>query len=503
MIKKIAIVGGGTAGWLAANHLGHALLQSGIEITLIESPNIASIGVGEGTVPSMRNSLQKFGISESDFINECDVTFKQSIKFVNWLDKHKHGANFYHHLFDHPHIFGEELTQQWLAEGNGNDYADFVSKQHACCENNLAPKTIATPQYAGINGYAYHFDAKKFAAFLGSHATQHFAVKHLFAEIKDVSCDEQGFITHLIDSEGNALEFDFIIDCSGFSAAFIGQKLGVGFVDKSDSLLTDTAITLQVPTQSDDEIPPYTIATAHQAGWIWDIALTERRGVGFVYSSKYMSDEQAHAKLHHYLGNKFEHLTPRKIPMKVGHREKMWHKNCVAIGLSQGFVEPLEATAILIADFSAGLLAKRFPRTRDDINLVADDYNQQVNYVWQQTFDFIKMHYCISDRTDSAFWRDNKKADQLSDKLKNNLARWHRFTPVREDFASKFDLFDLENYLYVLFGMNYVPAKQQSKQSDNQQVAEFKQQRVKQLLSELPKHRELLDKIKKFGLQKY
>ncbi|MCF7516750.1 tryptophan halogenase family protein [Pseudoalteromonas sp. L21] len=503
MIKKIAIVGGGTAGWLAANHLGQSLQGSNIEITLIESPTIPTIGVGEGTVPSMRNSLQKFGISESDFINECDVTFKQSIKFVNWLDKTKHGSNFYHHLFDHPHIFGEQLTDAWLVSNESSDYASFVSKQHLCCEKNLAPKTITTPEFMGVNGYAYHFDAKKFAAFLSRHAEQSFSVKHHFADIKDVVVDDAGYITHLVDEHDVAMAFDFVIDCTGFSAAILGNKLGVEFLDKSDCLLTDTAITLQVPTSPDDEIPPYTIATAHQAGWIWDIALTQRRGVGFVYSSKYMTEQQALDKLHKYLGEKFNHLTPRKIPMKVGRREKMWHKNCVAIGLSQGFVEPLEATAILIADFSANLLAKRFPRCKADIALVIDDYNRHVNYVWEQTFDFIKMHYCISDRTDSEFWIDNRKDEQLSPQLKNNLARWQRFAPNREDFASKFDLFDLENYLYVLFGMRYLPASDTLNTVRGfEQLTSLKQQRVNQLLGELPTHRALLEKIKKFGMQK-
>lgn len=505
MIRKIAIVGGGTAGWLAANHLGHSLLETNTEITLIESPTIPTIGVGEGTVPSIRNSLQKFGIRETDFIRECDVTFKQSIKFVNWLDKTKHGENYYHHLFDHPHIFGEEMTQQWLAGESQNRYANAVSKQEICCEEKYAPKTISTPEYVGINGYAYHFDAKKFAAFLMKHAQDAFAIKHLYADIIDIAIDDDGFISHLIDSNNKHLAYDFIIDCSGFSAAIIGEKLNVDFIERSDELLTDTALTLQVPTSLDDEIPPYTIATAHQAGWIWDIALTKRRGVGFVYSSKHMDEEQAVKKLHHYLGNKFTDLQPRKIPMKIGRRELFWHKNCVAIGLSQGFVEPLEATAILITDFSAGLLSKRFPRYKADIEHIAPDFNKHVAHVWESTFDFIKMHYCISDRSDSLFWQDNRKASGVSSKLTSNLARWKSFAPLREDFSSKFDLFDLENYLYVLYGMNFLPRKkavteQVTDLADKQ--CTFKNKRIKQLLAELPKHRELINKIHQFDLQK-
>ncbi|WP_404339358.1 tryptophan halogenase family protein [Pseudoalteromonas mariniglutinosa] len=505
MIKKVAIVGGGTAGWLAANHLGHALHEQGIAITLIESANIPTIGVGEGTVPSMRQSLAKFGVSESEFIKECDVTFKQSIKFVNWLDKHTHGDNFYHHLFDHPHLFGDELSADWLANGQATRYADYVSKQALCCERQLAPKTIATPEFAGINGYAYHFDAKKFAIFLSKHAQQQFAVKHLYADINDVVTDEAGYITHLVTANNDQLAFDFVIDCSGFSAAILAQKLHVGFIDRSEQLLTDTALTLQVPTDELQEIPPYTIATAHQAGWIWDIALTSRRGVGFVYSSKHLSEQQARAKLHRYLGDQFTHLKARKIPMKVGRRDKVWHKNCVAIGLSQGFVEPLEATAILLADFSANLLAKRFPTQREQIPLIATDYNQHVAYVWDQTFDFIKMHYCISDRKDSAFWLENRDLSLVSEKLKSNLARWQVFPPIREDFASKFDLFDLENYLYVLYGMRYTSTSviPPATTSEIKKQQAFQQSRIEQLVSELPKHRELLNKISQYGLQKH
>ncbi len=505
MIKNIAIVGGGTAGWLTANHLGQVLLEQGVSITLIESPNIPTIGVGEGTVPSMRQSLKKFGIRESDFIRECDVTFKQSIKFVNWLDKKKHGENYYHHLFDSPVLFGDELTAGWLGSEQNESYADYVSKQTFCCDKMLAPKTITTPEYIGINGYAYHFDAKKFALFLSKHAIKHFAIQHLLADISDIKVDCDGYITHLETADNESIAFDFVIDCSGFSAAIIGDKLGVEFLDRSDLLLTDTALTLQVPTCSSDAIPPYTIATAHQAGWIWDIALTQRRGIGLVYSSKHMSDEQAHKKLHHYLGNQFTDLVPRKIPMKVGRRKLFWHKNCVAIGLSQGFVEPLEATAILLADFSASLLAKRFPRTHADISLLNDAYNKKVSYVWDQTFDFIKMHYCISDRKDSAFWLENKAPDSQSEKLQNNLARWQRFSPIREDFDSKFDLFDFDNYLYVLNGMKLGDNKLKQTPVLMKKISEQKkrqQYRVKQLLSELPDHRELINKIKEFGLQK-
>ena len=506
MIKKIAIIGGGTAGWLAANHLGKALQdQDEVSITLIESPSIPTIGVGEGTVPSIRKSLQKFGISESDFISQCDVTFKQSIKFKNWLNKSKHGENYYHHLFDHPCPFGDDLTTAWLAQHQDIHYADFVSKQSQACERNYAPKTITTPEFIGINGYAYHFDALKFAKFLAAHAKEKFKVGHIQADIKDAELDEQGYITHLITQTEQKYAFDFIIDCTGFSSAILGDKLGVSFISKAESLLTDSVLTIQVPTESNSEIPPYTIATAHQAGWIWDIALTSRRGVGFVYSSKHMTEQEARRKLAHYLGVQSNDVTPRHIRFTVGRRERFWEKNCVAIGLSQGFVEPLEATAILIADFSADLLSKRFPQNREDIEILKDQYNHNIAYIWEQTFDFVKMHYSISDRNDSQFWLDNRDESTISTKLISNLKRWKQFPPIREDFESKFDLFDFENYLYVLYGMKYITRtphlniEYKNLTLRQSKLLELKREKI---LSELPAHRLLLEKIKKYGLQK-
>ncbi|MGS0535273.1 tryptophan halogenase family protein [Pseudoalteromonas sp. SaAl2] len=500
MIKKIVILGGGTAGWLTANHLGSALKSRGFEITLIESPNIPTIGVGEGTVPAIRKSLRSFGVSESEFIKECDVTFKQSIKFVNWLDKNAHGENHYHHLFDHPEIFGEGLIDSWLSTKQSDSFANYVSKQEQSCEKNLAPKLITTPEYAGINGYAYHFDAKKFAAFLGKHAVNHFSIKHELMEITDAELDCDGFITHLVTSKGDKVNCDFIVDCSGFKSTILGDKLGISFHDRSVDLLTDTALTIQVPTSDKVEIPPYTLATAHKAGWIWDITLTQRRGVGFVYSSKHMSEEEARGKLAKYLG--LDDISPRKIPMKVGQREQFWHKNCVAIGLSQGFVEPLEATAILIADFSADLLSKRFPVCRDDICFIADDFNKIIKLVWDKTFDFIKMHYCISDRTDSPFWLANKDISSSTlTELKKNLTKWGRYGPMKEDFQSKFDLFDYENYLYVLYGMKYLPKNRIGSEYPDDKLFEMKKIKTQQIVNKLPQHRELLDKIKQYGLQ--
>lgn len=504
MIKNIVVVGGGTAGWLAVNHLAHSLRDQPVTITLLESPTIPTIGVGEGTVPAIRQSLQKMGIRESDFIRECDVTFKQSIKFINWLDKHKHGENAYHHLFDVPVPFGVDLTSAWLQQRQ-HAFAASVGWQHAVVEANLAPKQITTPEFQGQTSYAYHLDAKKFAQFLQRHATEKAGVQHQYADVTAVELDSSGYIVALETAQLGKVAVDFVVDCTGFHAAILGKALGVPFIDRSDWLLTDKALAVQVPTDASAEIPPYTLATAHQAGWIWDIHLTSRRGVGFVYSSNHLSDDAAAEKLDKYLGGSLSQWSYRQIPMKVGRRQTFWHKNCVAIGLSQGFVEPLEATAILVADYSADLLGKRFPRDRAENELLAARFNQRLVHSWEQVLEFIKMHYCASDRTDSAFWRDNRDPATIPATLQAKLALWQSFPPCREDFFTKFEIFDFENYLYVLYGMQYPTpaprcrpeylafASQQQSQIERQTAA---------LLQQLPGHRALLDKIRSFGLAK-
>ncbi len=505
-IQKIVIVGGGTAGWLAANHLGKALKDNrDIEITVIESPDIPPIGVGEGTVPTIRQSLKEFGISETDFICSCDVTFKQSIKFVNWLDKTKHGFdNAFHHLFDTPSPFGKDLSDHWLNQQGSSVYAEFVSPQFVSCEHFKAPKTITTPEYQGAHGYAYHLNAAKFAVLLAKNATEKFNVNHVQTNVVEVILNDSGEIASLTtDSEGS-LAFDFYIDCTGFEALLMEKALKVEFVSKAKELLVDSALVVQVPTQESDEIPPYTIATAHQAGWIWDIALTDRRGVGFVYSSKHMNDEEAKKKLDHYLGGKLADLPHRKLPMRVGHIKKFWHKNCIALGLAQGFLEPLEASSILLTDFAASFISRRFPDNKSDMQTLENRFNQVMTYAWQRVVDFVKLHYYISDRCDSQFWLDNRKADTISDSLKERLSLWQSFTPHPDDFFAQFEVFGVDNYLYLLYGMNYTTHKplmtDEQLQMAQQQVDKISEY-GKYLINELPSHRELINKIKRYGLQ--
>lgn len=506
-IKRIAIVGGGTSGWLAANHLGKKFLNdSDVSVTLIESPDIPNIGVGEGTVPSMVATLKSFGISETEFIRECDVTFKQSIKFVNWLDKASHGEdNYYHHLFEQPYPLGEDVTPYWLAAGAKGRFSDVVSPQGVVCDLGKGPKRIITPEYERDLHYAYHLDAAKFSKLLSEHAKNKFFVNYVSANVDDVSFDSEGNIATLKTDRQGELEFDFYVDCSGFSAFLIGKKLGVAFIDKKDQLFIDRAIVAQVPTAFDAPIPPYTIATAHQAGWIWDIALTQRRGTGFVYSSAHMDKNEAEKKFDIYLGGALADVNYREIPMNVGYREKFWHKNCVAVGLAQGFVEPLEATAMLVADLSAKALAADFPNTKNEMAGLSIRFNDRLKCTWDGVVDFIQLHYYLSDRNDSEFWVETKNEAILSKPLRESLIAWGSKSPVEEEFFSGSGVFNVENFLYVLYGMNFksdvLRISSEYVKSSERSIAVM-HKNAEKIISSLPSHRDLLDKIKKYGLQK-
>lgn len=497
-IKKIAIVGAGTAGWLAANHLGSELQHEDIQITVIESDKVPTIGVGEGTVPYIMKGLERFGISEAELLISCDATFKQGIKFVNWMKPEQEKEHFYYHPFDSPYPAGFDISRHMSNLETSRPFDD-VGIQARICELGLAPKRKSSAEYQGDLAYAYHFDAAKFAKLLANNAIKKFNVNHVIATILGAKKDSAGNITHLLTDEDSELAFDFYIDCSGFSSVLIEKELSVPFVKKDKELLTDTVLVQQVPISESEALNPYTTATAHKAGWVWDIPLTTRRGTGFVYSSQHMSETEAKACYAKYLGVNEKDFSPRKIPMDIGYRESFWQKNCVALGLAQGFLEPLEATSILLSDFSAEMLAKNFPRTFSDIDCSYQYYNKVVTYAWERTVDFIKLHYCLSDRDDSDFWQQNREKDALSAELIQRLNKFKLRPPLQSDFFSRFDLFNEKNFLYVLYGMNFNTQKaitSEKEQRHSEQLLEQNDQLVKQAANILLNHKEWLMALK-------
>lgn len=510
IIRQVIVVGGGTAGWLTACHLAKKLGSSNpdaVQVTLVESPDIPTIGVGEGTVPAIRKSLQYLGISETDFIRECDATFKQSIKFVDW---HKtpteNDSNYYHHLFDYPCIQPFDITPYWVLDPT-RSYADTVAIQGYICDQGLGPKQMTNVEFEGITQYAYHLDAAKFARLLTRHAVDKLGVKHILANVQRACVNNDGQIEKIVTDIGE-FSADFFVDCSGFSALLIGDALGVGFINKQDSLFADYALAAQVPyEQPNTPIPSFTIATAKEAGWIWDIGLSARRGTGYVYSSQHTTHERAEQVLKEYLGNKADDISYRRIPMQVGYREQFWIGNCAAIGLAQGFVEPLEATGLLVYDATARMLADIFPARTAEMPWAAEQFNSRTRNAWDKVIDFVKLHYFISQRDDSDFWRDNRKPETASDRLLANLESWRYQVPGDYDFSSRMEIFNLENYLYVLYGMNYptlldARSTRYREQTRAAHLTNTIRQQAKHSAGQLLSHRELIERIKRYGLQK-
>ncbi len=535
-IRKIVIVGGGTSGWLTAAILAKKLLKepSGeFEIHLVESSDIPTIGVGEGTFPTMLDTLQYIGISEIEFLTCCQATFKQGIKFDNWLHTPNSlktqqsntlsgQTNSYYHLFNPPVVAENiDVVSNWVASNNSKvSYAHAVSAQAYICDNHLAPKLFSTPEFKSKTRYAYHLDAGKFVELLKKHATLNLGIQHHIATVKNVFQDEQGNIGYLISEDEKKFEADLFVDCSGFASLLIGKTLDSPFIDVSDILFVDSAIAIQVPyTDLQQEIPSYTLSTAHEAGWTWDIGLASRRGVGYVYSSKYSDHNQAEKVVRNYIAEKTgnmklsEDLPARHIPMRIGYRQKCWVKNCVAIGFSGGFVEPLEATAISMVETAAMLLAGQFPDNDDVMPAVAKKYNQIFELRWEKIVEFIKLHYCLSRRDDNAFWTDNCNPESIPESLRDKLALWKTFPPQENDFASRFEMFTLSSYQYVLYGMRYnqtiqkhadiVSADNASENFVSQKIFSAIQEQGKTAKVELPGHRELINHIYQKGNTNY
>ena len=294
-VKAVVIVGGGTAGWLtagiiAARHQAR-MKAGGFSVTLIESPDIKIIGVGEGTWPTMRATLERMGVSETELFRQCDAAFKQGGKFAGWTTGAEDDA--YYHPLMVPQGFSQvNLVPHWLREGQGRSFCDFVTPQGRLCDEGLAPKTITHAEYKGSANYSYHLDAGKFAPFLARHCTEKLGVRHVLADVVQVNQHECGDIESVLTKQAGEIFGDLFLDCSGFAALLIGKALGVGFKECGDVLFCDTALAVQVPFDAPDApMASQTISTAHEAGWTWDICLPTRRGVGYVYSSRHQSEE--------------------------------------------------------------------------------------------------------------------------------------------------------------------------------------------------------------------
>jgi tryptophan 7-halogenase len=510
-VRQVVIVGGGSAGWLTAAVIAaeHGVSAGGaLQVSLLESPEVGPIGVGEGTWPTMRDTLRKVGLSETDLIRECDASFKQGSRFDGWVT----GADgdHYHHPFVLPQGYTEApLAAAWLERHAQVPFADLVSFQPHLCAHGKAPKQATTPEYAAVANYGYHFDASKFGQLLQRHCVARLDVRHLQDHVVGIQARDNGDIAALQTQAQGAVAGDLFIDCTGMASLLLGRHYGVPLRPQRHVLFNDRALAVQVPCARDDApIASQTIATAQDNGWVWDIGLPTRRGVGHVYSSAHTTDEAVERALHDYIrrsGGPADIATPRKLSFEPGYRERFWHRNCVAVGLSAGFVEPLEASALALAELSAAMISEEMPATREAMDIVARRFNDAFGYRWERVIDFLKLHYALTRRDDTAYWRDHRAPASIPQRLRDSLTLWRHRPPSRLDLVRAEELFPSASYQYVLFGMGFRPepgAYALHPGSAEQADGFFREAAAltRKMLPALPSNRDLIEHIQRHGM---
>ena len=455
-LETVTIVGGGTAGWLTAGLLlafGRKQ-QNGVkplQITVVESPDIPTVGVGEATVPGMVRTLKELGISEREFFKRCNASFKLGVDFANWnVDKNGKPISYINPFVGAPAIRGVELAQYFLRYGAGS--RDFVQSYAATVELMKAgkgPLIDPTKEFGAASGFAYHLDAGKFAALLTEHCTAR-GVRHVRENVQSVEKDERGYIAALQLDKTGRHPVELAIDCTGFRGLIINQALQEPFVSYSDYLANDRAMAVQLPHPDGAKIEPVTRSTALGAGWSWRVPLYNRIGTGYVFSSAHRSDDEARDEFLRHLGPLGKGAEPRVIPMRVGRNRNAWVKNCIGIGLSGGFIEPLESTAIFMIDMGVRWLLSYFPDS-DFPDPLRDRYNHLVDSLYNEVRDFICLHYALGNRTDSQYWIDARTELKLPDGLAQNLELWRYNLPSHYDLPFS-TLFDVGTYNSVLLG---------------------------------------------------
>ena len=439
---RVVVAGGGTAGWLAASILLHQL-NGLVDVTLVESDDIGTIGVGEATIPTIRAFHALIGLDEREFMTATGATFKLGISFENWA---REGDRYFHSFGDVGHSTWMGDFQHFWLEANARGAAAPIGAYCAEHEAALAGRFATGPN--GTLNYAYHFDAGTYARYLRQRCEAAGLSRHE-GRIERVELnDENGHIRALHLDDGTQVEGDLFLDCTGFRALLIGEALKVGFVDWGHWLPTNRALAIQ--TTSVGPAPPYTRAVAHDAGWRWQIPLQHRVGNGLVYCSDYLADDRAHDRLMSAVDGE-PTTEPRLVRFRTGRREASWKANCVALSLAGGFVEPLESTSIHLVMIALTRLLQNFPFDGIKPSIV-DRYNDMSRREIEGVRDFIILHYHLNERPEK-FWRDHRETaipSTLSERI--NL-----FVDAAQAYQASDELFRVASWLQVMLGQRLRP----------------------------------------------
>jgi tryptophan halogenase len=508
---------------MTASYLGKAL-QNMVKIVVLEAPTIPRIGVGEATVPNLQRAFFSYlGIPEEEWMRECNASFKMAVRFVNWCtpgpgSPEPRIVDGRRDIFHHPFGLLREtdqipLSHYWAAKrlrGETDEPFDYACfPEPAIMDAKKAPRWNDSEQ---ATYYAWHFDAQRVAAFLRKFSVTKQGVEHVEDEMTEVVTDDRGYITALRTKSGRLLEGDLFVDCSGFRGLLINKAMDEPFIDMSDHLLCDSAVATAVP--HDDEkngVEPYTSSIAMPAGWTWKIPMLSRFGSGYVYSSQFAGRDEATLDFARLWGLDPEQGDYNHIRFRVGRNRRAWVRNCVSIGLSSCFVEPLESSGIYFTYAAIYMLAKHFPDRNFD-PVLADRFNREIQEMFDDTRDFLQAHYYYSPRTDTPFWKANKElvlADNIKEKVETYRAGLPVCPPVTNEgnyygnFEAEFRNFWTNGSYYCIFaGLGLMPRaplpalayKPESVAAAEKLFVEVKQKQ-QHAVDSLPTHYEFLRKL--------
>ena len=492
--KKIIIAGGGTAGWMSASLLQHSWPKA--HIILIESQNIGTIGVGEGSTPYLKQFFKKLNIADHEWMPSCHATYKSGIEFPNWSERP--GYESYFHPFFSPldietgELFFEQAKAQKLGVCS-NAHPDYYFVHTQIAQNCKAPIS-ETYQNLDID-YGYHFDAGLLASFLKNRCLR-LGLENVIDDITDVKVSKNGDINGLVTKHNGSLNADFFVDCTGFKGLLIQKTLNVKFISFKDNLFNDSAVAIQTPKDSQSPIKSSTCSTALSSGWAWQIPLTNRYGNGYVYSSEFINAQQAEQELKKHLKiSDQENIQVKHLKMRVGRVASHWYKNCLAAGLSQGFIEPLEATALMLVQFTLEEFIKAYSNDQEQVTQ-QKSFNDNVNHMIEGVRDYIVTHYKVNSKSNSPYWKKCRDHAAISDNLSALLKAWGDPELFEDELEKQQDLlvYLRPSWYVILAGMGLFP-EQSLKQNDSLKHHSQAQKHCLSIANKLfPDHREYLNR---------